>query len=542
MPISPAIHSGGENLINLPSLLNTDDLAPALAAGESLASADELGRLSGLRVYPRSIAAFGKTLFFLGRKDKDKLLGLLFRDRGKAAEGFDGEERAVTLEGEELSLKLCPLDQANAVALRRVLSFVNPELLGLRRSIGCGDRLGLATPGHVRAVRGTHVAPIFPQQSIREMTRTRRTPQQVMDDAMWGVFQEGWREGFGADADHLKATQDVDICVGAGFVFFTIDPGDYVDNAAQADPPDVLARKVDSLPWAELESSPRQMRRAFLDRSFDLGEGFRFTFAEEDLLRAAAKYGKAVAHTARMYRHLAGRMGDEPFELEVSVDETETPTSVLEHIFVAAELQRLGVKWVSLAPRYVGRFEKGVDYIGDLARFEADFARHVAVARRFGPYKLSLHSGSDKFSIYPIVAGLAGDLVHLKTAGTSYLEALRAIAEVDPGLFREILAFAFQRYGQDKATYHVSADLSKVPAPEQLADSELAGVLESFDGRQLLHVTFGSVLTWQDDLGEYLFRDRLLAALEQNEEAYYSVLETHFKKHLAAFAIDTDGG
>jgi hypothetical protein len=280
------------------------------------------------------------------------------------------------------------------------------------------------------------------------------------------------------------------------------------------------------------------MRRAFLDRSFDLGAGFRFSLAQGDLLRAAAKYGKAVAHTARMYRHLAARMGDRPFELEVSVDETETPTSVLEHIFVAAELERLGVKWISLAPRYVGRFEKGVDYIGDLAQFEADFARHVAVARRFGPYKLSLHSGSDKFSVYPIVAGLAGGLVHLKTAGTSYLEALRAIAEVDPGLFREILAFAFQRYGEDKATYHVSADPARVPAPEQLADSELAAVLENFDGRQLLHVTFGSVLTWQDDTGEYLFRDRLLAALKQNEEAYYSVLETHFKKHLAAFAAD----
>jgi hypothetical protein len=525
-------------LTNLLSLLNTNDLAPALAAEESLAAADELGRLSGLRAYPRSIAAFGKALFFLGRKDRDKFLGLLFRDGEKAAEGFNGAERAVTLEGEELTLKLCPADQANAAALRRRLPYLNPGLLGLRCSIGCGDRMGLATPGHVRAVRGTHIAPIFPQQSIREMARTCRTPQQVMDDAMWGVFQEGWREGFGADADHLKTPQDIDVCLEAGYIFFTIDPGDCVDNAAQDDPPDVLARKVEALPWADLESSPQDMRRAFLDRSFDLGAGFRFSLAQSDLLRAAAKYGKAVAHTARMYRHLAARMGDRPFELEVSVDETETPTSVLEHIFVAAELERLGVRWVSLAPRYVGRFEKGVDYIGDLAQFEADFARHVAVARRFGPYKLSLHSGSDKFSVYPIVAGLAGGLVHLKTAGTSYLEALRAIAEVDPGLFREILAFAFQRYGEDKATYHVSADPARVPAPEQLADSELAAVLENFDGRQLLHVTFGSVLTWQDDTGEYLFRDRLLAALKQNEEAYYSVLETHFKKHLAAFAAD----
>ena len=126
----------------------------------------------------------------------------------------------------------------------------------------------------------------------------------------------------------------------------------------------------------------------------------------------------------------------------MSVDETDTPTSHAEHLFIARELRRLGVRWVSLAPRYVGRFEKGVDYIGDLGAFEADFAGHAAIARALGPYKLSLHTGSDKFSIYDIATRSAGGLLHLKTAGTSYLEALRATASFDPTLFREILALA----------------------------------------------------------------------------------------------------
>jgi hypothetical protein len=194
---------------------------------------------------------------------------------------------------------------------------------------------------------------------------------------------------------------------------------------------------------------------------------------------------------------------------------------------VASELKRLGVQWVSLAPRYIGRFEKGVDYIGDLAQFEAEFVKHVAIAHHLGPYKLSLHSGSDKFSIYPIIARHAGELVHLKTAGTSYLEALRAMANINPPLFREILAFAHERYDEDKATYHVSADPAKVPAPAQLADSELAGVLDLFDGRQVLHVTFGSVL---DQFGQ-----RLKEVLGQHEEAHYATLETHFRKHLTPF-------
>jgi len=424
----------------------------------------------------------------------------------------------------------------------------------------------LATPGHVQAVRDTNIAPIFAQQSVRENARTGRTPQQVMDEAMWGVFQEGWREPWGADADHLKTPADVDAFVAAGYTFYTIDPGDHVDNAAQTDPEPVLVGKVADLPWDVLESSPQDMEERYLGhpiraadayiarRGIDpylqeeryLGRRFQIenlalVFDELTLLRAACKYGHAIAHTVQMYRHLASKMGDKPpsstlrqaqgsgqgFELEVSVDETETPTSPHEHFFVASELKRLGVQWVSLAPRYIGRFEKGVDYIGDLAQFEAEFVKHMAIARHLGPYKLSLHSGSDKFSIYPIIARHAGDLVHLKTAGTSYLEALRAIASIDPPLFREILAFAHKRYDEDKATYHVSANPAKVPAPDQLADSELAGVLDLFDGRQVLHVTFGSVL---DRFGQ-----RLKEALAQHEEVHYTDLETHFRKHLTPF-------
>jgi hypothetical protein len=363
-----------------------------------------------------------------------------------------------------------------------------------------------------------------------------------MDAATWGVFQEGWREGFGADADHLKTLADVDRCAAAGFVFYTVDPGDHVDNAADADDPASLRQKVEALPWADLEASPGDLRRLYLGHKFDVGD-FAVAFGEAELMRAAAKYGRAVAHTARMYRHLVERMGNLPpatgrgeaFELEMSVDETETPTTIPEHYFVASELKRLGVHWVSLAPRYIGRFEKGVDYIGDLAAFEAEFARHVAIARALGPYKLSLHSGSDKFSIYPIAARVAGDLVHLKTAGTSYLAALRAIADVDPGLFREILAFAFERYGEDRASYHVSADPDRVPAPDQLADRQLASVLDQFDGREMLHVTFGSVLTARGVDGNYRFRERLLAALQADEEAHYAALEAHFDRHIAPF-------
>ena len=467
-----------------------------------------------VQVYPRSVTEVDGTRFSLVRTGGKKRMAV----QGDW-QGFEGEERAGSL--------LCPLTATNAAALRARLPWLNPQPLGLNLSAGCGDRMGPATPGHIRAVRNAEgILPILAQQSMRENARTGRSPQQVLDDAMWGVFQEGWRKPWGADADHLMTTADVDLCVAAGYTFFTVDPGEHVDNEAHSAAMELLKDKVHALPWSDLEDSPDAFHERYLGVEFDV-EGWTIVFDEVALARAAAKYGRAVAHTARMYRHLADAMGSRPFELEVSVDETETPTSPHEHYYVANELRRLGVRWVSLAPRYVGRFEKGVDYIGDLDEFEREMAKHAAIARVLGPYKLSIHSGSDKFSVYPIYARHAGRLVHLKTAGTSYLEALRAIAAVEPSLFREILLLARARYEEDRATYHVSAELAKVPSPENLSDGDLAGVLDQFDGREVLHVTFGSAM---DRLG-----GDLLAALDAHEEAYYAALEAHFDRHLAPF-------
>jgi hypothetical protein len=425
------------------------------------------------------------------------------------------------------------LDAHNAAALRRRFDWLKPRPLGLATSAGMGDRLGLATPGHIRALRaaGRRIAPIFAQQSIREMGRTGRTPQQVMDAATWGMFAEGWTEGAGADADHLKTPQDIDACLAAGFTFFTIDPGSQVDDRAAF---------ADLSGLRELaEALPREMGPAasgLLNRKFNL-EGLKLAFDEATLLRAAAKYGRAVAHVASMYHHLEGAAGARPFELEVSVDETEQPTSHAEHLYIASELKRLGVKWVSLAPRYVGRFEKGVDYIGDLDAFQQDIAGHAAIARKLGPYKLSLHSGSDKFSIYPLVMQAARGLVHLKTAGTSYLEALRTVAALDEEFFRELYQFARDRYETDKASYHVSAELGRAPRPEEVED--WPALLDQFDAREIMHVTFGSVLTASLPDGSPRFSERLMELLRQHSEAYAGNLKKHFLRHLLPFTKET---
>jgi tagaturonate epimerase len=488
---------------------------------------------SSLTFYPRSLSSQDGVEYGLWQAPARPKLAILASSKNEVLEAFEGERSELG----EKTLLVGPTSPQNAAALRYRLSWLQPRLLGRRTSVGMGDRIGLATPGHVRAMRAVDgIAPIFAQQSIREMSRTGRSPQQVMDDATWGIFQEGWQGGVGADADHLKTPEDIDGCLEAGFTFFTIDPGSHVDNRAGSASLAELRQLVEALPEAM-----RPNASGLAGWALNI-EGLKIHFDEATLLRTTVKYGRAIAHVARMYHHLADTAGQRLFELEVSVDETEQPTSHAEHVYVASELERNGVQWVSLAPRYVGRFEKGVDYIGDLAEFEADFAGHAAIARHFGGYKLSLHSGSDKFSLYSIAARLTDGEVHLKTAGTSYLEALRTIATLDVDFFREIYLFGRERYETDKASYHVSAEVAKVGTGLCMEkdglpiDNELPLLLDDFHAREILHVTFGSVLTEKTTAGQPRFYDRFISLLRNNPDVYAANLERHFIRHLAPFA------
>ncbi len=250
--------------------------------------------------------------------------------------------------------------------------------------------------------------------------------------------------------------------------------------------------------------------------------------SELDVLRAAVKFGPALAQVALLSEHLADRLAPGAYEIEVSLDETSTPTTAGQHAFVARELTRLGVRWVGLAPRFVGEMQKGVDYVGELDRFAREFAIHAQIARALGPYKLSIHSGSDKFRIYPILASGSAP-VHLKTSGTSYLEALRVVSVHDPNLLRRIYAFALDRFDHDRASYHLSVETTELPAARELGDDQLPALLSDDGTRQVLHVTFGSVLGGA--LGEEL-RKRITELHEQ----YAAGLERHLARHLEPFS------
>jgi tagaturonate epimerase len=176
-----------------------------------------------------------------------------------------------------------------------------------------------------------------------------------------------------------------------------------------------------------------------------------------------------------------------------------------------------------------------------LKAFEKSFKQQFAIAKFCGPYKMSIHSGSDKFSIFPIIGKIAGSLVHEKTAGTSYLEALRAVARVKPQLFREICKFAVERFSTDRATYHVTEKLDKLPELNKLPDTMLQQLFDNDQGRQLLHVTFGSVLNEKNPDGSLRFKTRIFKVLRENEELYASLLQNHFARHMQSLGMAKAG-
>jgi hypothetical protein len=433
-----------------------------------------------------------------------------------------------TFEGQRLSGALIgPLSHANAEALRRELPFTAPSPLADRDvSFGLGDRLGLAGPGHIRTVRRFRASPVLAQQSVRELELTGRSYEEVLDASTWAVFQEGYEEPWGADGDHLKTEEWVRRALGIGFTMITADVSDYIRGEHAAAGEQELHRAYAALP----EQYRRRIEEAYFSWSLQLDTGVKIRFSREDLQRVALVYREAIEHAGRLYRAGVEVRGEGGFDFELSVDETATPTTPEAHAFVAMEARAAGVRISSLAPRFGGEFQKGIDYIGELAELERTFAVHAALARALG-YRISVHSGSDKFSAFPIVGRLTRGRFHIKTAGTNWLEAVQVIARREPALYRRLHAAALERFPAARKYYHVSTNLGNVPPLEKLKDSELPGLFENPDARQLIHITYGELLR-DPGVGEAFF-----AALGRHLEEYWAALEAHIGRHFQTLGV-----
>ncbi len=369
-------------------------------------------------------------------------------------------------------------------------------------SLGVGDRFAHQAKPQLHACRmaaehGVEVIPVW-NKSNREHTIIGSTPASTRAAADEAVRALGWSKPYHVDADHINL-QTVDKFVEA-CDFFTIDVADLIGRHCE-----------NSALQAFVEAHPEllgELRIPGVVHPFGTDSGF--------IVQVANKYLAAVEEAGRIYRRLEEKKGQGQFITEVSMDETDSPQTPAELLIILVAVADEGIPIQTIAPKFTGRFDKGVDYVGDLAKFTEEFSDDVAViafaVRHYGMsgnLKLSVHSGSDKFSLYgPIHRTLekfdAG--VHLKTAGTTWLEELIGLAEAGGeglDLAKEIYAEACAQREDLCAPYAavINIDPARLPAPTLVArwsseqfvsalrhDPKCPAYNPSF--RQLLHVGF----------------------------------------------------
>ena len=409
-------------------------------------------------------------------------------------------------------------------------------------SFGVGDRFAHQGKAQLQAMiqakaAGIEIVPVW-NKSNREHTTIKTEPASARAEADAAVKELAWASSYYADADHIGlANVDwfMDPCD-----FFTLDVADFIGEAAPAQ--DVTAF---------VEKYKKYVGSLSID---GIEEPIEIT--AEQIQTIAEKVLGAVKQAGNIYRHIEKAKGKDNFITEVSMDETDDPQTPVEMLFILAAIADENIPAQTIAPKFTGRFNKGVDYVGDTAQFAREFEEDLAVIRfavkEFGlpaNLKLSVHSGSDKFCIYePIKKALkkfdAG--LHLKTAGTTWLEELIGLAAAGgEGLeiAKEVYAKAFGRFDELCGPYATVIDITrdKLPTPEEVADwtsKKFADTLRheqscpdyDLNFRQLLHVGYKVAA----EMGE-----RYLSALEKYEDVIaQGVTANIFERHIKRIFID----
>lgn len=403
-------------------------------------------------------------------------------------------------------------------------------------SMGIGDRFARQGRAQLRALiraraDGVDITPVW-NKSHREHTIIGTAPADVRAEADAAVAALGWDAPWRVDADHV-ALANVDLFIDSSD-FFTLDVADFIGAAVDAD--DVAAFVDGHARFIGAVEIPR------VDETFEV--------TREQARTIARKFLPAVRQAGRIYRRIEAAKGKGNFITEISMDESDEPQTPVEMLLVLAAVADEGIAARTIAPKFTGRFNKGVDYAGDVARFAKEFQEDLAViafaVEQFplpGDLKLSVHSGSDKFSIYgPIGEAIreTGAGVHLKTAGTTWLEELIGLAEAGGeglAIAREVYAEALGRFDELCRPYQavIDIDKDKLPAREAVAQwsgEQYAAALrhdrscEAYNPhfRQLLHVAYKVAA----EMGE-----RYLSALEEFEDVVArNVTRNLYERHI----------
>jgi tagaturonate epimerase len=403
-------------------------------------------------------------------------------------------------------------------------------------SIGVGDRFAHQATAQLAACKkaeeaGVLITPVW-NKSFREHQIIKSLPEETRKKADSAVKNLGWKHSYYVDADHVgMKTVDhfIDSCD-----FYTLDVADLIGKKAEEE-------KIKSF----------IIKNKFLCGEVNMpGLHQKIEISESMIFNVAGKFLLAVEEAGNLYRHLLEKKSENDFVIEVSMDETDNPQTPIELLFILAAVAQEGIPIQTIAPKFSGRFNKGVDYVGDVAKFSKEFEEDIAIIKfaieEFHlpkNLKISVHSGSDKFSIYNSINSALKKFdagVHLKTAGTTWLEELIGLANGEgEGLriAKEVYRNSYNRYDELCGPYKtvIDIDTTKLPNPEEVekwTGEKYAATLRhdqsnkeyNLNFRQLLHVGYKVA----SEMGE-----RYLNALDKYENVISkNVIENLYERHI----------
>lgn len=369
-------------------------------------------------------------------------------------------------------------------------------------SFGTGDRFGQQGSAQLDAVKrakecGVDIAIVW-NKSHREHTIVGTSQSDVRKEADKAVSSSDWSGAYHVDADHINLSNVDDFLDHSDF--FTIDVADFIGEKAEEDELQTFVEKY----------------AAYCGQLLIEGIETPLEITRDKICNIAERYLVPVNQAAEIYKYIESKKADDSFITEVSLDETDAPQTPDELLFILAALGDKGVPAQTIAPKFTGRFNKGVDYQGDVEQFNREFNEDLCVIRYAvstfnlpGNLKLSVHSGSDKFSIYPGIRWAIEEHdagIHVKTAGTTWLEELIGLAETGGpslGLVKDIYTRAYSRYDELCIPYStvIDIDRSLLPSPDEFClwnglqvaqsirhDATCPGYDQNI--RQLLHVGY----------------------------------------------------
>lgn len=487
----------------------------AASAREALYTAGKAG------IYRSSCRFRDSVLYVVGRNETTRTM--LALSKTQFSSPFPGKPQR--LQG-VWALEV-PMTFPNAKRLWQIFPFTEPVTTKSNLpGFGFGDRLGMTTPAHIRIARQYKLFPVFAQQSGRELSALGRSFQDTVSDAAFAVFQEGYQDGYGADADHLRSMKDVRTFARAEPSMMTLDISDFVRDDIETMDNRSLQEAFRKLPKKEQS----RIRRSYSGKSFNLG-GTSVRFRPGDAERCAVMYFAGLQFAKKASSYLRKVRGEDS-TIEFTVDEIPVETQLVDHYFIASELEAMEVPFYSLAFRFPGAMQKGIDYRGDIRAFRSAFEAFTAVAGSVSPHRVGVHSGSDKFSLYPWIGKTSGGAFHLKTSGTSWLVAIETIADADPALYRRIHEKAMEEFPKALKKYSIDADVNEVPSLDSVRDRQLRDLLANPHWRQLMHISYGGILL-DDELA-----GAIRNTLHRNEDAYFAAIAKHFRAHFDALGIE----